>query len=106
MESQEIVDLKDQTRKTTAVKQVKFKVLHTTTWLTILSFIQDKGEMNIHKDPEFYNDDPDVPVFEQTATNKNCLYTVEDIVRILLHQSSNICHWRVLASISECVICY
>ena len=24
--------------------------------------------MNIHKDPEFYNDDPDLPVFEQTAS--------------------------------------
>ena len=62
--------------------------------------------MNFHKDPEFYNDDPSLPVFERIATNKKRLYSVEDIVQLLLHpalQSSNICCRRVPTSISESV---
>ena len=62
-----------------AVKQVKFKLLHTTTWLTIYLSYRTK-EMNIQKDPEIYNDNPCLPVFERTATNKKCLYSAVDIV--------------------------
>ena len=55
---------------------------------------------------EYYEDDPDLPIFERISPNRKQLYSVEDIVHILLHpdiHSSPVTCKKVPTSICESV---
>ena len=63
-----------------------------------------KLDMYIKGHPDYYCDDPRLPILERLVQNRKRLYTIEDITRILLHpqlQSSKFVCSKVPTSISE-----
>ncbi len=60
----------------------------------------------IRRIPEYYCDDPNLPILERIAPSRKRLYSVEDTVRIVLHptlQSSKFASTKVPTSINDSV---
>lgn len=56
--------------------------------------------------PEYYNSDSNLPILERITLSRNCVYTIEDIIRILLHpnlHSSQFICTNVPVSICESI---